>query len=126
MKRIFYIYWVWHLLIVTIQILDPKMNYFLVKSFICFSYINLLYISIMPFVYTSTAIKGERSDVNYMYACMASIITNFTFIIVGIAFGRDVYMMIGTDLLTIFLYFGIKWRFSNFSNAKLLAKYRNN
>lgn len=123
MRNIFFIYWIWHLIILIVQFIDPPMSIVVAKSFVCFYFTSLFYISLVPFVHSSTATKGTSKDLKWMYACIATIATRWTIQIVGIAFGQDIYHVLAFDLLTILVYFGINWKFSNFSNSKWLSMY---
>ncbi len=123
MKRIFFIYWIWHICILIVQIIDFNMSFVVAKSFACFSFTSLFYISIVPFVHSTTAIKGTSKDLKWMYACIATIATRWTIQIVGIAFGYDIYYILAFDLFTILVYFGINWKLSRFSNSKWLSMY---
>ena len=119
MKRIFFVYWIWHLIILVIQFIDPFMSVLIAKAFACFNYSSLFYISLFAFIHLSTATQGTQSDLKYMYACMATIVTRWSIMIVGIAFSKDVYLVLTLDALTILAYFGVKWRLTYISESKL-------
>lgn len=105
MKKVFWIYVIWHIILLLFQfdvLLLPKGTAIV---FGCVMVLNLFYISFIPFFRSVNSTRGTRSDLIYQNICISLIPSRFIVMALGVLGQETIYNVIFCELLFIPCYF---------------------
>lgn len=105
MRRIFWIYIIWHIILLLFQFDYLELPKGSGKIFGCVMVLNLFYISFAPFYNVINSIKGDHSELQYMKICIAMIPSRFIIMALGVLGGESIVNILACEVLVLPCYF---------------------
>lgn len=119
MRKIFFIYWIWHIVLILIQeysVLTPVQA----KWTGVFIVLNLSFLVIAPKLRDMLIAKHTHSDYCYDIAITATIISRLLTMAVAVLGLREIQWILFCDTLTVFIFIFAKRRLERFSTSKFI------